>query len=267
MITAFGKYLRELRSDSGEYLMDMANRLGVSTALLYNIESGKRSIQDDFLDKLCQEYSLTDEQQELLALSVARTNKAAVIPLDGLNQSDELLAFALAQNFSHLPETTKTLLRESLQQQVRVLHTPEYQEVVLLNGKTKNIPADAIVLNPESCDTSSVIYAVWFFDADAPCDQISAWNGNSLGPLYCYASKRNDIYKLGKPRPSFNSEEDRMECMTEFLALSGAMLKASRNIFSDHPECKCVRFSWMNIDEIFETTSHIGTSSIIERPR
>lgn len=267
MITEFGKYLREIRSLNGEYLIDMAKRLDISQAQLSNIETGKRSIQDDFLEKLCAEYSLTDEQQEQLSLAVARTNKAAVIPLDGLSQSDELLAFALARNFAHLPEETKTLLRNALQQQVSVFRTPEYQTVILLNGETRSIPANALILNPESCSSSSIIYAVWFFEADNPCDQIAAWNGNSLGPLYCYASKRDDVYKLGKPRPSFDSEEDRMECMTEFLALSGAMLKASRNIFSDHPECKCVRFSWMNIDEIFETTSHMGTSSIIERPK
>ena len=267
MITELGKYLREIRSINGEYLIDMAKRLDISQAQLSNIETGKRSIQDDFLDKLCAEYSLTDEQQEQLSLSVARTNKAAVIPLDGLSQSDELLAFALARNFAHLPEETKILLRNSLQQQVSAFRTTEYREVILLNGKTRSIPADAIILNPESCPSSMIIYAVWFFEADDPCDQIAAWNGNSLGPLYCYASKRNDIYKLGKPRPSFDSEEDRMECMTEFLALSGAMLKASRGVFSTYPECKNIRFSWTNVDEIFETTSHIGTSSIIERPK
>lgn len=52
MITELGKYLREIRSINGEYLIDMAKRLGMSQAKLSNIETGKRSIRDGFLDKL-----------------------------------------------------------------------------------------------------------------------------------------------------------------------------------------------------------------------
>ena len=47
MITAFGKFLRNLRMDIGELLLQMAEKLDVSPAFLSGVENGKRKIPSD----------------------------------------------------------------------------------------------------------------------------------------------------------------------------------------------------------------------------
>ena len=42
MVTSFGKFLRNLRMDIGELLLNMADKLGVSPAFLSGVENGKR---------------------------------------------------------------------------------------------------------------------------------------------------------------------------------------------------------------------------------
>lgn len=67
MLTNFGKALRKIRIDHDELLRDMAVALGVSSAYLSAVETGKRRIPDDWINKISLHYHLTpDEHAELL---------------------------------------------------------------------------------------------------------------------------------------------------------------------------------------------------------
>ena len=53
--------LKSIRVNNNEMLMEMAKKLDVSSTFLSAIENGKKKVPDDFKDKLCANYSLSDE--------------------------------------------------------------------------------------------------------------------------------------------------------------------------------------------------------------
>ena len=59
MLTEFGKILRKLRIDRQELLRDMAKNLGVSSAYLSAVETGKRKIPADWCKKIISIYELS----------------------------------------------------------------------------------------------------------------------------------------------------------------------------------------------------------------
>ncbi len=75
MITELGKFLRRLRIDHGEILYNMATKLGVSITFLSSVETGKKNMPSEWVDKLSALYSLSNDQRLiLLKLIDGRTN-------------------------------------------------------------------------------------------------------------------------------------------------------------------------------------------------
>lgn len=87
MATEYGKYLRKLRIDESEKLVDMAKRLGISPSYLSFIENGTREIPPDFSYRIWKEYHLSNEQTNALQQAEAVTPKKTVtidlVPLAG----------------------------------------------------------------------------------------------------------------------------------------------------------------------------------------
>lgn len=52
VLTNLGKQTRKLRIDNEELLMDMANKLEISASYLSAIETGKRKMPKDFIEKI-----------------------------------------------------------------------------------------------------------------------------------------------------------------------------------------------------------------------
>lgn len=65
-LTAFGKFSRKLRIDHGEILKDMADRLGVTSAYLSAVETGKRNVPQEWVSILSEEYSLSQDERYML---------------------------------------------------------------------------------------------------------------------------------------------------------------------------------------------------------
>lgn len=60
--TEFGKILRIIRLDNdNETIVEMANKLGISSSYLSCIERGKTNISTKLYDKIVEEYPLSDE--------------------------------------------------------------------------------------------------------------------------------------------------------------------------------------------------------------
>ena len=96
MLTNFGKALRKMRIDHGEFLKDMAAKLNVTVAYLSAVENGKREVPDQyFLDpeekKQLQEYAYEDKQ-------------SLKINLTGIQKEEKELALAFARSFKDLSE-------------------------------------------------------------------------------------------------------------------------------------------------------------------
>ena len=98
MLTEFGKALRKIRIDRQQLLRDMADKLGVSSAYLSAVETGKRRLPQDWVSKIASIYSLSCEEQA--DLQSAADNSVFDVTLSLVNASEQkrnaVLSFARA---------------------------------------------------------------------------------------------------------------------------------------------------------------------------
>ncbi len=86
--TELGKELRRLRIDQDERLFDMAIRLGLSSAFISNIESGRKSPPVGFEEQIINCYHLNAEQAVGLRISADRSRKAFKLEANSQLQRD-----------------------------------------------------------------------------------------------------------------------------------------------------------------------------------
>ena len=115
MLTELGRYLRQLRGQSGELLKDMADRLSMSPAMLSSVENGSRNVPKDFALKLAGVYCLDASERDRLDLAIARTREEVAVSLSGLSHADQRLAFSFARCFSELDDDDKDSIRRILE--------------------------------------------------------------------------------------------------------------------------------------------------------
>jgi transcriptional regulator with XRE-family HTH domain len=107
-MTPFGKALRKLRIDRELLLGDMAERLGISPSYLSQIETGKKSIPDGFVDKLQRTFKLAEsEAQEVRHEAVLSTSEFKIQLGARADAQDKVLADALATEFARLSPDAK----------------------------------------------------------------------------------------------------------------------------------------------------------------
>ena len=98
MLTEFGKALRKIRIDRQQLLRDMDDKLGVSSAYLSAVETGKRRIPQDWVSKIASIYSLSCEEQA--DLQSAADNSVFDVTISLVNASEQkrnaVLSFARA---------------------------------------------------------------------------------------------------------------------------------------------------------------------------
>jgi len=79
MLTGLGETLRAIRQKHFELLLDMAQRLEVSSAFLSSIEHGKKKPPADFFDKIKNLYELHPSTLKKLQQEIDRSNSGVVI--------------------------------------------------------------------------------------------------------------------------------------------------------------------------------------------
>jgi len=96
MVTELGKLIRKLRIDHGTTLRKMAETLSISSAYLSAIELGKRAVPNDFLNKLKENYKLSESDYQKLKDSVESFSSHFTVNLDSANsrQKDVFIEFA-----------------------------------------------------------------------------------------------------------------------------------------------------------------------------
>ena len=105
MVTSFGKFLRNLRMDIGELLLDMAEKLHVSPAFLSGVENGKRKIPEGWLPKIAALYGLSEEQNEKMKEAYYDSNNEIGIELHNLQANQRDLAIAFARKLDSIPDS------------------------------------------------------------------------------------------------------------------------------------------------------------------
>lgn len=107
MANEFGKAIQELRRTLGVTLYVMAQRMGVSSAFLSNIENGKKRVPDNFVDKLAEKFPEVKEQYNRFVGLANKARNEVVVSLQDASSDDANLATALARKFSGLTEEQK----------------------------------------------------------------------------------------------------------------------------------------------------------------
>ena len=111
MLTAFGKLVRKLRIDNGKLLFDMAQYLGVSPAYVSAVETGKRSVPNEWVEKLSPWFGLTVEQSNTLRDAALQSRKEVRINVENSSNEGRDLAVCFAKQFDSLtPEDREKLM-------------------------------------------------------------------------------------------------------------------------------------------------------------
>ena len=104
MLTAFGRYVRKLRIDSGYLLKDMADFLGVTSSYLSAVEMGKRKIPIDWADKIIAFFDLKDNMIDELYSVIQESQQDIQLNLSKASKEQRNLAFAFARKLDRLDE-------------------------------------------------------------------------------------------------------------------------------------------------------------------
>lgn len=98
MLTEFGKALRKIRIDRQELLKNMADALGVSSAYLSAVETGKRRIPPEWVDKITTAYRSNDAEKLLLQQAANDSVQEIRFSLNDVTETrrDAILSFAKA---------------------------------------------------------------------------------------------------------------------------------------------------------------------------
>ncbi|KAB7782196.1 helix-turn-helix domain-containing protein [Methylorubrum populi] len=112
MVNALGKALRNLRMDRDWLLKEMADGVGVSSSFLSAIETGKKAIPDDLVDRIVKWGKLTRQEERALERAFAQSVEEVRIRLPKtLSADDREAAAVLARSFGSLPSDDLAAIR------------------------------------------------------------------------------------------------------------------------------------------------------------
>ena len=114
MLTEFGQYLRKLRIDCGEILKGMADKLGVTSSYLSAVETGKRNIPDDWVEKISQLYGLDMIQQDFLRDAAFNSARTVTMDLSKMVPKRRETASLFARTFNEVDDKTIEEIRKLL---------------------------------------------------------------------------------------------------------------------------------------------------------
>lgn len=110
-LTPFGIAIRKLRLDKGLRLIDMAEKLDMSTAFLSAIETGRKPIPDGLVRKISRAFTWPKEELSLLTRAVDQTRKDVRIADDKKEEDRELIA-VFARKLDQVPTATIEQLKK-----------------------------------------------------------------------------------------------------------------------------------------------------------
>lgn len=104
MLSEFGVALRKIRLDKQLLLKDMADDLEVTSAFLSSVETGKRKVPKDWIERICKLYSLTEDDRDNLERAQAKTQQEVRISMENATAKQMDLAFSLAKALENLTD-------------------------------------------------------------------------------------------------------------------------------------------------------------------
>jgi len=114
MLTEFGKFLREIRIDCEELLKNMAKKLGVTSSYLSAVETGKRNIPNDWVEKISQLYNLDLIEKEQLQDAAINSARVVTMDLRKMVPKRKETALLFARKFDNVDDSTIEEIRKLL---------------------------------------------------------------------------------------------------------------------------------------------------------
>lgn len=115
-MNTLGVFLRKLRLDHGEIMHDMAQRLGVSSAMLSAVENGKKSAPLSWAEAITQEYNLTPAQSADLQSLIDESVRQIRVDVSNASAKKKSVALAFARKFNSLSDNDISSLMALLEE-------------------------------------------------------------------------------------------------------------------------------------------------------
>lgn len=112
MITPFGIATRKLRLDKGLRLLDLAQRLSLSSSFVSAVETGKKPIPPDYVASVSRALSLSEDEAQELQRAADRSKSA--VDVDGLHGAQRELVAAFARKVDELPPDVLELIKKQV---------------------------------------------------------------------------------------------------------------------------------------------------------
>lgn len=103
-MTRLGIVLRKIRLEKQELLKDMAAKLDVSSAFLSAIETGKKKVPANFVDKVCRVYNLDESDRNELTLAADMSMQEMKINLADASPAQHQVALSFAKALNNLTD-------------------------------------------------------------------------------------------------------------------------------------------------------------------
>lgn len=108
--TTLGKELKKIRLQRDQVLYDMAQKIGMSSAMLSSIETGKKPAPEGFVDRLAQYYEEVANDKEHFYFLADLTKTQVKLKLDGDNKTKQLMV-TFARSVEELSDEQKEQLQ------------------------------------------------------------------------------------------------------------------------------------------------------------
>lgn len=113
-INEYGVYIRSIRSKMNINLEDMSNKLNVSKAYLSALENGKKTIPQDYADKLALAYELSNVERNDLKNSIDISNGKIQLDILKMNEEQREVSLAFARKIFYANEEELNELKKIL---------------------------------------------------------------------------------------------------------------------------------------------------------
>ncbi|MDH2927335.1 helix-turn-helix domain-containing protein [Lonepinella koalarum] len=95
-LTEFGKAVRKARIDANETLLSMAKKIGTSPAFLSGMETGRKKISNEWIEKVVAFFN--EKKVKIENLSELAHISNATIPVEGLPLKQQMLVAGFAKS-------------------------------------------------------------------------------------------------------------------------------------------------------------------------
>jgi len=114
MLTEVGKFLRKLRIDHNEILLDMSEVLNVTPSFLSAVENGKKSMPPTWYNIIVSGYSLNEQQITEFQEAIAKTQSSISINLNDISDTRKMTVLSFARQISELEDDQVHKINEIL---------------------------------------------------------------------------------------------------------------------------------------------------------